>query len=424
MKKTFSINLGGTSFIIDEDAYELLTQYFETLSHIYHDTDEATEFVTDIEVRCAELLLMNMAAPNTIVTLQMAEGVIAQIGRPQDFEEVEIEPETIRVETEQLPPPLPPHTEKVQKRLFRDPENKLLGGVCSGIAAYLNIDPTWVRLATVALCFLSFSTAALVYFLLWIILPEANTPLQRMQMTGETPTFDNIGKTVTGMFRGDGSVPPGQPQNHMQGGFGYTLSRICAVIAKVILVIIGLICVPVLFGLGIGFIGLVVALIASLFGGLAWMAETWLPTEGVNVLLITGIGTCLAIGIPLAVLIWLIVTGSRKTMKAGVRNSLIIAWTIGLVLSVAGSIVCKVTGIDDRWEDAIEHLDDRVDEIDNRISVECDTVEAYTDSLEQVTDTVEAYSGETVETGNKKITIDDNGVKIERDGKPAVKIKK
>lgn len=424
MKKTFSINLGGTSFIIDEDAYELLTQYFETLSHLYHDANEATEFVNDIEVRCAELLLMNMADANTIVTLEMAEGVIAQIGRPQDFEEVEIDPETVRVNSEQLPPPLPPQTEKVQKRLFRDPENKLLGGVCSGVAAYLNIDPTWVRLATVALCFLSFSTAALVYFLLWIILPEANTPLQRMQMTGEIPTVDNIGKTVTGMFRGDGAAPSGQPQNRMHGGFGYTLSRICAVIAKVILVIIGLICVPVLFGLGIGFIGLVVALIASLFGGLAWMTETWLPTEGINVLLLTGIGTSLAIGIPIAVLIWLIVTGSRKTMKTGVRNSLVIAWTIGLVLSVSGSIVCKITGIGERWEDAIEHLDDRVDDIDNQISAQCDSMEAYTDSLDQITDSIEPATAETVETGDKKITIDDSGVKIERQGKPAVRIKK
>ena len=76
----------------------------------------------------------------------------------------------------------------------------MIGGVCSGIAWYLNCDPTWVRLAAVLLTIASLSAGLVLYIILWIVLPEPRTPLERMQMMGEQPTVENIGKTVTDNF--------------------------------------------------------------------------------------------------------------------------------------------------------------------------------------------------------------------------------
>lgn len=418
MKKTFNINLGGTPFTIDEDAYQLLTQYFDTLSHVYKDATDSNEFMTDIEARVAELMLMRMKSPQTIITLPVAEEVIAQIGHPQDFEEVEITPESVKVEERIVPPPIPPQPEKVTKRLFRNPDNKLLGGVCSGIAAYLNIDTTWVRLATVALCFLSVSTAALVYFILWIVVPEAVTPLQQMQMRGETPTFQNIGKNVTGMFGNGAGTQQNFHSSQQASGFGYTLSRICAVAAKVILIMIGIICVPVVLALIVTSIALIVALIASVFGLSTLFIPDVIPTNDFNILLLTCIGVTITVGIPLAMLIWLIVTGSRRNLSHGWKRTLIITWIIGFVLTVAGSFLCRVYNIKDKYSSAIERLQTRSEQVE----VIADSIND--DSDETTENIITRDSISITKSNGKKIVINDEGVKISKETKKPVKIKK
>ncbi len=355
MNKTVNINLGNRAFTIDDDAYELLSQYLEAIKHVYRNQPDAEELADDIETRAAELLEQKLASGNAIITLDMVKSVIDQIGQPQDFEDdmaigdaENIDNQAGTTENQDTqgtgsstcpPPPFPADNIHVKKRFFRDPSNKLLAGVCSGIAAYLNADPTWIRLAVVCLCFLSFYTAAVIYLVLWIIIPEARTAVERMQMNGENPTFDNIGKTVKGMFKGsDRSVPPPIPNGEKSGGkrFADTLSQICAVIAKVILILIGIICAPVVLGLFIILIILISVLTATGIFGLELPGYLESSGEG-SLLLFTAIGLVIAVGIPLFSLLYTIFAGSRR-MSRPLRVSLLTAWAIGLVLAVGGII--------------------------------------------------------------------------------------
>ena len=355
MNKTVNINLGNRAFTIDDDAYELLSQYIEAIKHVYRNQPDAEELAGDIETRAAELLEQRLAPGNTIITLDMTKSVIDQIGQPQEFDDnmamddadsVDNQAGTTRTQDTQgsgasacPPPPFATDNIHVKKRFFRDPSNKLLGGVCSGIAAYLNADPTWIRLAVVCLCFLSFYAAAIIYLVLWIIVPEARNAVERMQMNGEKHTFDNIGKAVKGMFGGsDKSVQPPIPNSEKSGGkrFADTLSQICAVIAKVILIFIGIICAPVVLGLFIVLIILISLLVATGIFGLELPGPIESSAEGC-LLLFTAIGIVIAVGIPLFSLLYTIFAGSRR-MSRPFRVSLLTAWVIGLVLAVGGII--------------------------------------------------------------------------------------
>ena len=186
MKRTYSINLGGTGFIIDEDAYQRLGNYLDTLTQACAATQDQ-EVAFDIEQRIAEIF-SEKYAQGGIIGLTDVETVIKRMGGPEEIIETrrirQQETEETVTETIATPP-------KVKKRLFRDTDNKMLGGVCSGIACYFGIDVVWVRIIAVGLCFLSASTLALVYILLWIIIPAAKTPLQKMQMTGGNDSRGN-----------------------------------------------------------------------------------------------------------------------------------------------------------------------------------------------------------------------------------------
>ncbi|MDE6028104.1 MAG: PspC domain-containing protein [Muribaculaceae bacterium] len=206
MKITYNINLDGRVFTIDEDAYRLLDDYLETLKHAFNNS-ENKEIVADIEARISEVFFINQEEGKSVVTLQDVEAVITRIGHPEELieevdETVVEEGEKVEVKVESvLPPPPPIQAPKPVKRLYRDSSNGMIGGVCAGLAEYLNVDVTWVRLIAVALCFVSLSTLALAYLILWIVLPNAETPYQRMQMSGESPTLQNIGQSVNNFFK-------------------------------------------------------------------------------------------------------------------------------------------------------------------------------------------------------------------------------
>ena len=231
MKKTISINIAGLPFVIDEDAYELLRNYIDTLRDAFRNTDDCREILTDIEARISELLAeMTEGRASMIVTLDDVENVISRIGKPEDmleFEEkrtvseettdsgerVAEEKVTEEVKEKVVPPPYVPKAH-IDKKLYRDPHDSMLGGVCSGLGWFFGIDATWVRLIAVAIAFLasvadfdtiyiSLPAVVFLYIILWIVLPQANTPYERMRMKGESPSIDNIGRTVTDTFRKD-----------------------------------------------------------------------------------------------------------------------------------------------------------------------------------------------------------------------------
>ena len=159
MKKTFNINLGGIVFHIDEDAYELLDKYLSNLRIHFSKEEGAEEIVHDMELRISELFSERLNERKQVVTLTDVEEIIAQMGKPEEFSE-----DTTQDTNEYI------KEEKGPKRLFRDPDNKVIGGVCSGLADYFDIDTTLVR-AIVASSIIFAGVGLGLYLVLWIVLP-------------------------------------------------------------------------------------------------------------------------------------------------------------------------------------------------------------------------------------------------------------
>jgi len=174
MKKTININLAGFVFYIDEDAYEALQKYLNNIRTYLGNTEGKDEIIDDIESRIAELFSEKQ---KQVITLTEVNEVIEVMGQPEDYMSEE-EPEEKK------------SYQQSSKRLYRDPDSTVLGGVCSGVGHYLNIDAVWIRLIFLAMVWSGVSI--LFYFILWAIIPKAETTAQKLEMKGKAATFSNI----------------------------------------------------------------------------------------------------------------------------------------------------------------------------------------------------------------------------------------
>lgn len=187
MKKTITINLSGVIFSIDEDAYELLHEYLKRIESHFSDEGERRDIIADIESRIAELLTESGASGVKPVTFTDVEGIITTMGDPEDIADSADKPgETYR-------------KRRPGRRIYRDVDNRILGGVCSGLAAYFSVDVIWIRLIFVILA-LAFFSGFLIYLLLWLVFPPALTTSQKLEMKGEPVNISNIGKAVRDEF--------------------------------------------------------------------------------------------------------------------------------------------------------------------------------------------------------------------------------
>lgn len=184
MKKTVTINLNGIVFHIDEDAYMLLQHYLEQLSKQFSAEDEK-EILNDIEARIAELFTEKLQNGKNVVEKPNVERVMEVLGNPSQFADNDND-DTDNQHAEN------DKRKRTNKRLYRDPENKILGGVAAGIAAYLEWNILLVRLLFVLFLFISVGWSFLLYLVIWIIVPEATTTAQRLEMHGEDVTIENI----------------------------------------------------------------------------------------------------------------------------------------------------------------------------------------------------------------------------------------
>lgn len=199
MKKTITINLGGIVFYIDEDAYGLLHRYLENIRLFFKKKGEDKEIVADIESRMAELLSENITHPNQPITQSDVEAVINQIGQPEDFYDEEADSNAGNQQENQSESKKGGFEEaykyKKNKKFFRNPDDKIFGGVASGLAAYFGVDVVIVRVILLALLFVA-GTSFWIYIFLWIFIPEAKTAIEKLQMYGKDITVENIGKQV------------------------------------------------------------------------------------------------------------------------------------------------------------------------------------------------------------------------------------
>jgi len=267
MKKTVNINLGNQVFQIDEDAYQLLDNYLNDLKHYFRKEKESGEIIQDIEYRFAELFGEKTRLGHRVITIEIVEETIARVGKPEELADDEAGNESgAEAKTES------PKTEKIKRRLYRNPDDKLLGGVASGIAAYLDWDPIWIRLLLVALVF-GKGVIIPVYILLWIIMPLARTAAQKLEMRGKRITVENIGKTVTGNFdRGDETA---ETQNSGVRGFFEGSLRVLGVLLKAALIVLGVILfLPLLFVVVI-LVFVLLVVVFALIGAAIGKAFSW-----------------------------------------------------------------------------------------------------------------------------------------------------
>ena len=184
MNKTININLAGIIFHLDEVAYEKFKTYLSNVKTALGKEESGEEIIADIEARIAEIFHLRMKENGRqVVGLPDVEFIIETLGQPEAFiDESENE--------------APKSSSKETRRFFRNPDEKVIGGVCSGIGAYFDIDPVWIRILFLILLFFT-GIGFLTYVILWAAIPEAKTTAQKLQMRGEAVNLNNIEKLFT-----------------------------------------------------------------------------------------------------------------------------------------------------------------------------------------------------------------------------------
>ncbi|MGD0342798.1 MAG: PspC domain-containing protein [Bacteroidales bacterium] len=219
MDKTININLGGTLFQIDEIAYGKLKDYLQSINIKFRNVAGGNETIEDIESRIAEIFMLQKGIVG-IISSENVDDMIKLIGKPEDFDQ----PGNETSDHESLYGNNGP-----RRKMFRNPENSIISGVCGGIGAYLNSDPVWIRILFVIFTFV-FAIGFFVYLALWIAIPSAKTDLQKKEMYG-------------------GQHNPAMPQewDHRSGNrLGHVinevfraLGKVCYIFVRVLLIVFG-----------------------------------------------------------------------------------------------------------------------------------------------------------------------------------------
>lgn len=349
MKKTFTINISGTVFHIEEDAYEVLQKYLVNLKNHFGASDEGKEILTDIESRIAEIFIEQGGKDQKVVSIEMVNNAIAIMGTPEDFKNDETE-EDATTDTENA---ALSEEAKRRRRLYRDPEHRVIGGVCGGLGAYFNMDPVVLRIIFVALLFLTGGTALLAYIILWIAVPKAMNTAQRLEMRGQEATVKNIEKSIKEemndvkesfrKFKDSETYDKGKRTVDAAGDATYNLLK---VLLRVAVIVIGVILIISGF---LGLLGFVSSMVLghSFVQGwpMIWSPELEVPgffshfvEPGTVTLGMIAIG--LLAGIPLLAMLFI---GTKlvfryKTNNAAIGLTMVGVWLVALVALIAISI--------------------------------------------------------------------------------------
>lgn len=336
MKKTLTVNLGGTVYHIDEDAYILLDNYLNNLRYHFRKEEGADEIVRDMEARIAELFDEALRSGLQVITIKEVEEVIARMGKPEELNDGEEENASASGEKA-----YGSESTGTSRRLFRNPDDRVLGGVVSGLAAYFGWDVTWTRIVFILAGFLIHGLI-LAYLLAWIIIPLAQTATEKLQMRGEPINVENIGRTVTdGFEKVNDYVHSERPRSalHKLGNgvvavFGFLL-KLCLVLLLICCAPFLLVGLVVLFALLMAATGVIVNLPTFIYNIIPWVDWSSVHTiPGV----IVGLTVCglLVVGIPIAGLIQAVMQsfGSWKPMGTSAKVVLVLLWMVALAIGI------------------------------------------------------------------------------------------
>ena len=334
MNKTVNINLGGMFFHIDEDAYQKLTRYFDAIKRSLSNSHGQDEIIKDIEMRFAELVSEKHTNEKQVINMVELDQIIAVMGQPEDY----------RIDNDDEEPIKATYTSTNnfgQKKLYRDKDGAMIGGVLSGLGYYFGIDKVWLRVLFL-LCVFFYGTGILAYIILWIVMPEAVTTSEKLEMKGEPITISNIEKKVREEFENvsdrikntDFDKMGNQVKNNANkigGSFGDFILTILKIFAKflgLILIITGL---SVLISLLIG----VFTLGSGAFIEFPWQSFIEAGTFDYPIWMF-GLLMFLAIGIPFFFLLLLgfkLLSSGASSIGNPAKYTLLAVWIIAVALA-------------------------------------------------------------------------------------------
>lgn len=339
MNKTVNINLAGTSFHIDEDAFGKLSRYLEAIRKSLKGTDGSQEIIQDIEARIGELFSEKIEGATQVVTLKMLDEVIAVMGQPEDYE---VDDEIF----EDTPPSSKTYTKSrgnaSHKQLFRDIDNKYISGVSSGLGHYIGIDAIWIRLLWVLLVVAGLGSPIVIYILLWILVPSAISTSDKLRMTGEPINISNIERKFKEGFDSVAdhvkNVDYDKYGNKIKNGSASFFDAVGNVIVTLFKIFVKFIGVVILMVSLVTIIGLVVAFFT--FGSIDFWGNNeivenfaMMDTTNIPMWLLALLGL-FAIGIPFFALFVLglkLLISNLKPMSSTVKILLIVVWALSII---------------------------------------------------------------------------------------------
>lgn len=283
MKEVIKCSIAGVAFTLDTDAYDTLHRYLDTLNDTYRTTPDGPEIVADIEARIAELILTAQDG-SRVVDLPLIRNIIAQLGTPEDISGHGESPAD--------------GTPRIPRRFYRDTANARLGGVCSGVGRYFDIDPVWIRLAFFLPLLCSFFgwiplvgwtgpimgnlffIFTVCYCVAWFVVPAARSPRQKLEMNGERITAQSIRETAAASNDADRKAKP-------------IVADAVSALGQVVLIAMKIVAGLLVFGLILTACGLIIGLFAVAVSGPELFAhsplhdsDTWIVLLGIGIALL------------------------------------------------------------------------------------------------------------------------------------------
>lgn len=323
MNKTISINLGGTLFNIDDDAYQKLHNYLEAVRLSISDSLGREEILHDIELRISELLSEKYNDVQQIITTSAIDYVISIMGQPEAY----------RIDEAESPDE--PVTKKA-KKLYRDTNKGMIGGVCSGLSYYLGVDVVWLRILLLVML-LGFGTGVLAYIILWIAVPEAKTTAEKIEMTGEPVTISSIEKKVRAEFEHVAQRLKNTDYQKMENYAKTRAGRLLATVEEVLILIIK--AIAKFIGIILVFISAVslILILVSLFSS-QLISIGQLPLDAFNYtnmpIWLLSLLIVIGIGLPLLALLLVgikLLAPKSKSLGKKLKYSLIGIWILSLI---------------------------------------------------------------------------------------------
>lgn len=336
MKKTVNVNLAGTFFHIDEDAFGKLSRYLDAIKRSLSDPQGSDEIIRDIEARIAELFSEKISSSSQVISIKELDEVIAVMGQPEDYMvDEEIFEDTPPAATRR-------RSHSSYKQLYRDIDNKFISGVSSGLGHYMGLDAIWVRLLWILLTIISSGFFIIIYILFWILVPAAVSTSDKLKMTGEPINISNIEKkfkegydTVADKVKNADYDKYGRKVKSGASGFFETLGSILLTLLKIFVKFFGILLIIISLST---LIGLIIGLFT--FGSIDFWGHgevmdyiSLVDTTNSPIWLISLL-TFFAVGIPFFALFILglkLIINNLKSIGTPAKIILLLLWVCSLI---------------------------------------------------------------------------------------------